>query len=63
MLTNEAPARVIGDNAYDSDSLDVAHAAQRIEMIAPNRCNRAQTQDGRPLRRYRRRWTLERTIT
>ena len=32
-------------------------------MIAPNRKNRKhKTQDGRPLRRYRRRWKVERTI-
>jgi transposase len=30
-------------------------------MISPNRYNRKQkTQDGRPLRRYRRRWKVER---
>ena len=31
-------------------------------MIAPNRLNRSQTQDGRALRRSKRRWTVERTI-
>jgi hypothetical protein len=31
-------------------------------MIATNRLNRSQTQDGRALRRYKRRWTVERTI-
>ena len=31
-----------------------------IEMIAPNRRNRGKTQDLRPLRRYRRRWRIER---
>ena len=32
-----------------------------VEMISPNRSNRKQkTQDGRPLRRYRRRWKIER---
>ncbi len=31
-----------------------------IEMIAANRRGRARTQDGRPLRRIRRRWTIER---
>jgi len=30
------------------------------EMIAPNRARRSQTQDGRPLRRYVRRWKVER---
>ena len=58
----DVPQRLIGDKAYDSDKLD-----QRLmeefgtEMIAPNRENRReQTQDGRPLRRYRRRWKIER---
>ena len=36
-------------------------AKQNIEMIAPNRANRSVTQDGRPLRRYKHRWTVERT--
>ena len=32
-----------------------------IEMIAPHRSTRVHpTQEGRPLRRYRRRWTIER---
>ncbi len=32
-----------------------------IELISPNRSNRrTRTQDGRPLRRYRRRWKIER---
>ena len=56
------PRRIIGDRAYDSDPLDNALAAQGIEMIAPHRRNRKRkaTQDGRPLRRYRRRWKIER---
>ena len=54
--------RLIGDKAYDSDALDARLKAERgIEMIAPNRRNRIRrTQDGRPLRRYRRRWKVER---
>ena len=66
MLTEEAPERVIGDKAYDSDGLDEQLAKDGIEMIAPHRRNRkpeTRTQDGRPLRRYRRRWTVERTIS
>src|SRR5271169_4791988 len=31
-----------------------------IELIAPNRQRRSQTQDGRKLRRYRRQWKVER---
>lgn len=65
MLTEETPARVIGDKAYDSDRLDEQLAVQGIEMIAPHRRTRKVrnvTQDGRSLRRYDRRWTVERTI-
>ena len=55
------PARIIGDAAYDSDPLDRALAACEIELIAPHRSNRVNiTQDGRPLRRYGRRWRVER---
>lgn len=54
------PKRLIGDRAYDSDALDAELAREGIEMIAPNRRNRSKTQDGRPLRRYRRRWRVER---
>ena len=57
-----APERLIGDKAYDSDGLDQALANQGIKMIAPNRRGRKKTQDGRPLRRYRRRWKVERLI-
>lgn len=57
-----APDRLIGDKAYDSDALDRRLAEERgIELIAPNRSNRrVMTQDRRPLRRYRRRWKVER---
>ena len=66
MLTTETPLRVIGDKAYDSDDLDEELACQGVEMIAPHRSSRKAenvTQDGRPLRRYDRRWTVERTIS
>ena len=55
------PERLIGDKAYDSDSLD-EHLLTKfgIEMVSPNRRNRGKTQDLRPLRRYRRRWKIER---
>ena len=54
--------RLIGDKAYDSDGLDQRLMDERgIEMISPNRRNRkTNTQDGRPLRRYKRRWKIER---
>ena len=55
------PPRLIGDRGYDSDRLDAQLRDQYgIEMIAPNRARRRPTQDGRPLRRYRRRWKIER---
>ena len=62
VLTLEGPERLIGDKAYDSDPLDEELAEQGIEMIAPHKSNRkkAATQDGRPLRRYKRRWKIER---
>ena len=57
----DRPARLIGDKAYDSDQLAYDLAEQGIELIAPHRSNRKiKTQDGRPLRRYRRRWKIER---
>ena len=59
---DELPERLIGDKAYDSDPLDHQMREQYgIEVIAPHRGKRTEpTQDGRPLRRYRRRWTVER---
>ena len=62
-LCEELPERVIGDKAYDSDGLDEEFADCGIEMIAPHRRSRKPentTQDGRPLRRYKRRWKVER---
>ena len=62
VLTTEQPQRVIGDKAYDSDPLDAELKEQGIEMIAPHKSNRKKmpTQDGRVLRRYKRRWKIER---
>jgi transposase len=55
------PEKLIGDKAYDSDALDESLKEQGVEMIAPHRSNRTlKTQDGRALRRYQRRWLVER---
>ena len=55
------PHKLIGDKAYDSDPLDAKLAKRGIELIAPNLSNRAiQSQDRRKLRRYKRRWHIER---
>ncbi len=58
----ERPERLIGDKAYDSDPLDKVLLDEGVEMIAPHRKNRKKkkTQDGRKLRRYKRRWKIER---
>lgn len=58
----EKPKRIIGDLAYDSDLLDKTLQKRKIELIAPHRSNRRKkkTQDGRKLRRYCRRWKIER---
>lgn len=59
---DDLPQRYIGDRAYDADPLDEALLNVGVEMIAPHRRNRKRpkTQDGRPLRRYKRRWKVER---
>ena|SRR5215207_1980939 len=63
-VSNEKPEHLVGDRAYDSDPLDIKLLAANyeVELIAPHRYNRQapSTQDGRPLRRYRHRWKVER---
>ncbi len=63
-FVRERPERfLIGDRAYDSDPLDAALREEGIEMIAPHRRRnrmKPKTQDGRKLRRYKRRWKIER---
>ena len=60
----QKPERVIADKAYDSDPLRTRLKRRGIELIAPHRRNRKKpkTQDGRKLRRYRKRWKVERTF-
>ena len=60
-IVADVPLQLIGDKAYDSDRLDQQLMHEYgTEMIAPNRQGRSRTQDGRSLRRYRRRWKIER---
>jgi transposase len=61
-FVEERPSTLVGDRAYDSDPLDAQLEAEGIEMVAPHRRNRKQpkSQDGRKLRRYKRRWKVER---
>jgi transposase len=58
------PERLIADRGYDSNPLRARLARRGIEPIIPARSNhkRATHQDGRKLRRYRRRWIVERTF-
>ena len=60
----QKPQRVIADRGYDSDPLRKQFARRGIELIVPHRKGRRKppTQDGRPLRRYKRRWIVERTF-
>ncbi len=61
----DIPERLVYDKAADSDPLRARLAERGIELICPHRKGRKRpsTQDGRPLRRYRRRWIIERTIS
>ena len=63
--TPEVPAKLVYDRAADSDPLRTRLADRGIELICPHRKGRVRrnTQDGRPLRRYRRRWKIERTMS
>jgi transposase len=59
------PRRLICDPGYDSDPLRERLLFERdIEVVCPHRRNRTRPrlQDGRKLRRYRRRWKVERTF-
>lgn len=59
------PRRLLYDRAADSDPLRRRLKTRQIELICPHRKNRQRTptQDGRRLRRYKKRWKVERTIS
>ena len=63
--TTYVPRRLIYDRAADSDPLRERLASRGIELICPHRRGRKRpaTQDGRALRRYRKRWIVERTVS
>lgn len=65
-FTKRKPKKLIGDRAYDADPLDERlWKEHRVELIAPHKVNRKkkQTQDGRILRRYVKRWKVERLFS
>jgi transposase len=57
------PLRLIADRGYDSNAARALLVKRSIEPIIPRRQNNkvATHQDGRKLRRYKRRWIIERT--
>jgi transposase len=59
------PERLMYDRAADADGLRERLAARGIELICPHRKNRKKpaTQDGRALRRYQRRYRVERSLS
>ena len=61
-IVSELPAILIGDKAYDSDPLHASLRERGINRVAPHKRNRKRpaTQDGRRLRRYKRRFKVER---
>jgi transposase len=64
-VTERQPERLLYDKAADADWVRDSLAARGIELICPHRRGRKKppVQDGRPLRRYRRRYKVERTIS
>jgi transposase len=58
---NHLPERLIGDKAYDSDALNEQMSEYGVEIISPNWSNcKQKPEGGRPPRRYRRCWKVER---
>jgi len=59
---DEKPVFVVADKAYDSDPLREQMAAQDMILLAPHRNGRTRPSynDGRRLRRYSKRWKIER---
>jgi len=60
----QRPQRIIADRAYDSNPLRERLHRRGIELLVPHRRKRERwwRQDERKLRRYRRRWKIERTF-
>ncbi len=64
-VTEYVPPRLIYDKAADSAKLRDRLAERNIDLICPHRKGRVSPskQDGRKLKRYKRRWIIERTIS
>lgn len=64
-IPEKKPKRLLYDRAADADWVRAGLAEREIELICPHRRGRKKpsTQDGRALRRYCRRYKVERTIS
>jgi transposase len=64
-LPKKRPRRLISDKAYDSNPLRKGLKELKIDLIVPHRKNRKRSkkQDGRKLRRYRKRWKVGLTFS
>jgi len=64
-LCYQTPRRLLYDKAADADWLRERLAGRGVELICPHRANRSKPsrQDGRALRRYVRRYRVERSIS
>ena len=64
-LSKQMPKRLLYDKAADADWLREALSARGLQLICPHRRSRKRpaTQDGRALRRYVRRYRVERSIS
>jgi len=61
-LVSVLPRKIIADKGFDSGPLAISLRARGLELIAPKRGGAhpsRRKQDGRALRRYRRRWKVE----
>ena len=63
-LPRDGTYPLVADRAYDSDPLRDRLEKRGLDLVCPHRRNRTKPkrQDGRKLRRYRKRWIVERTI-
>lgn len=61
-VTRKLPKRIIADKGYDWRALWERLKKRGVDLIAPHlRTRKHRFQDGRKLRRYKRRWIVERT--
>jgi transposase len=64
-MTSRTPKRLLYDKAADSDSLRESLQLRGILLLCPHRENRtkASANDGRVMRRYKRRYKVERSLS